>query len=72
MITMLLVAHGSRRAASNQEIVALTAHGAAGDSDQSLLAGMDAHMTKPFTLQELRATVTSYSPDVVASDESAR
>ena len=47
-------------------IVALTAHAAAGDADQSLLAGMDAHMTKPFTLADLRQTIRSYVPDLAS------
>ncbi len=50
--------------ASDVPIVALTAHAAAGDSDQSLLAGMDAHMTKPFTLADLRTTTERYAPEL--------
>lgn len=49
---------------SDVPIVALTAHAAASDSDQSLLAGMDAHMTKPFTLADLREVVQRYVPDL--------
>ena len=45
-------------------VVALTAHSAPGDADRSLLAGMDAHLTKPFTYDELRATVLLYVPEL--------
>ena len=51
---------------SDVPIVALTAHAAAGDADQSLLAGMDAHMTKPFTLADLRETIRRYVPDLAS------
>lgn len=51
-------------------IVALTAHAAARDSDQSLLAGMDAHMTKPFTLADLRRTIRCYVPDLAGQWDS--
>ncbi len=43
-------------------VVALTAHSAAGDADRSLLAGMDAHLAKPFTFDDLRSTVLLYAP----------
>ncbi len=51
-------------------VVALTAHSAAGDADRSLLAGMDAHLTKPFTFDELRSTVLLYAPEL--ADEPSR
>jgi len=57
-------------AASDVPIVALTAHSAAGDSDQSLLAGMDAHMTKPFTLADLRVTTERYAPELATAPSS--
>ena len=47
---------------SDVPVVALTAHSAAGDADRSLLAGMDAHLAKPFTFDELRSTVQRYAP----------
>jgi CheY-like chemotaxis protein/signal transduction histidine kinase len=47
---------------SDVPVVALTAHSAAGDADRSLLAGMDAHLAKPFTFDELRSTVLLYAP----------
>ena len=53
---------GHRR--SDVPIVALTANTAAGDADRSLLAGMDAHQTKPFTFAELRSTVLLFAPDL--------
>ena len=56
--------------ASDVPIVALTAHAAAGDSDQSLLAGMDAHMTKPFTLADLRVTTERYAPELATAPSS--
>jgi CheY-like chemotaxis protein/signal transduction histidine kinase len=49
---------------SDVPVVALTAHSAAGDADRSLLAGMDAHLTKPFTFDDLRSTVLLYAPDL--------
>jgi CheY-like chemotaxis protein len=49
---------------SDVPVVALTAHSAAGDADRSLLAGMDAHLTKPFTFDELRSTVLLYAPEL--------
>ena len=49
---------------SEVPIVALTANSAAGDADRSLLAGMDAHQTKPFTFAELRSTVLLFAPDL--------
>jgi CheY-like chemotaxis protein len=56
---------------SDVPIVALTAHSAAGDADRSLLAGMDAHLTKPFTFAELRSTALLYAPEL-AADSSTR
>jgi CheY-like chemotaxis protein len=51
---------------SDVPVVALTAHSAAGDADRSLLAGMDAHLTKPFTFDDLRSTVLLYAPELAA------
>ena len=50
---------------SDVPIVALTAPSAPGDADRSLLAGMDAHLTKPFTFDELRSTVLVYVPELI-------
>lgn len=47
------VAQGARRLA----IVALTAHALKGNRDQCLAAGMDGVLTKPFTTDQLRATL---------------
>ncbi|HYN56633.1 MAG TPA: response regulator, partial [Motilibacterales bacterium] len=55
---------------SDVPVVALTAHSAAGDADRSLLAGMDAHLTKPFTFDDLRSTVLLYAPEL--ADEPSR
>ncbi len=55
---------------SDVPVVALTAHSAAGDADRSLLAGMDAHLTKPFTFDDLRSTVLLYAPEL--ADEPPR
>lgn len=52
---------------SEVPIVALTAHTAAGDADRSLLAGMDAHMGKPFTYEQLRSMVARYVPELAGS-----
>lgn len=41
-------------------IVALTANAAPGDAGRSLLAGIDAHVTKPFTKAQLAAVLTDY------------
>jgi CheY-like chemotaxis protein len=55
---------------SDVPIVALTAHSAAGDADRSLLAGMDAHLTKPFTFEDLRSTVLLYVPELAEGTSS--
>lgn len=57
-------------ARSDVPIVALTAHSAAGDADRSLLAGMDAHLTKPFTFEDLRSTVLLYVPELAEGTSS--
>ena len=55
---------------SDVPVVALTAHSAAGDADRSLLAGMDSHLNKPFTFDELRSTVLLYAPDLAGESSS--
>jgi CheY-like chemotaxis protein len=60
----LIRAGGAGAERSDVPIVALTAHSAAGDADRSLLAGMDAHLTKPFTFDELRSTTLLYAPEL--------
>jgi CheY-like chemotaxis protein len=56
---------------SDVPVVALTAHAAAGDADRSLLAGMDAHLTKPFTFDDLRSTVLLYAPELADAPSSS-
>jgi two-component system, sensor histidine kinase len=44
-------------------IIALTAHALAGDRTKCLNAGMDEWMTKPFTRQQLNATLQKWLPE---------
>ena len=55
---------------SDVPVVALTAHSAAGDAARSMLAGMDAHLAKPFTFDELRSTVLLYAPGLAGDSSS--
>jgi CheY-like chemotaxis protein/HPt (histidine-containing phosphotransfer) domain-containing protein len=43
-------------------IVALTAHVLQGDAERSLAAGMDDHLSKPFTIDQLRETILKHAP----------
>ena len=43
-------------------IVALTAHAMKGAREQCLAAGMDGYLPKPFTLDQLKATLDSWLP----------
>ena len=43
-------------------IVALTAHALEGDRDKSLEAGMDDHLSKPFTFDQLSEVLAKYLP----------
>ena len=41
-------------------VIAMTAHAMAGDMEKSLEAGMDAHITKPLDINELRASFDAF------------
>jgi two-component system, sensor histidine kinase and response regulator len=43
-------------------IIAVTAHALEGDRDASLAAGMDDHLSKPFSLESLRAVLERWMP----------
>jgi len=44
-------------------IVALTANALSGDADRCFAAGMDHYLSKPFTLEQLRAVLEPYASD---------
>ncbi len=48
--------------ASHVFIVALTAHAMKGAREQCLAAGMDGYLPKPFTLDQLKATLEHWLP----------
>lgn len=49
-----------KNSSAHQEIVALTAHAMAGDSDRCVAAGMDGYLSKPIRPQELDSLLQKY------------
>ena len=70
--------HGSPGGAppTRVPIVAVTAHAMEGDRERCLIAGMDDHLTKPFSSKELTALLARWLPvaaeDAIRGIESAR
>lgn len=53
-------AREQRASAPRTPIIAVTANALSGDSERCLLAGMDAYLAKPFTLDSLREALTPW------------
>jgi PAS domain S-box-containing protein len=49
-------------------IIALTAHTMEGDRERCLAAGMDAYLSKPFTLEQLQSLLTQWLPRASGPD----
>ncbi|MBS0170489.1 MAG: response regulator [Nitrospira sp.] len=54
---------GQRQHPRHTTIVALTANALEGDRQRCLAAGMDDYLTKPFTMNQLKATLQRWLPD---------
>jgi PAS domain S-box-containing protein len=52
-------------------VVALTANALVGDAEQCLAAGMDGHLAKPYTRQQLAAILTRWLPAELVERQSA-
>lgn len=48
-------------------VIALTANAFSGDVERCLAAGMDAHLAKPYTIEQLRAVIVPWLPSGMAS-----
>ena len=67
--TRLIRAWEQSRVRTAVPIVALTAHATPGDREQCLAAGMNAYISKPFSMEHLRATLASWlSPTAVSGN----
>jgi len=59
---------GRATPASHIPIIAVTANAMSGDAERCLRAGMDAHLAKPFTLDQLRTAITPWLWGAIKKD----